>query len=68
MCSTIAPDQRGYQELFAYFHKNVCCGCSLEASQQGASNEYSQHMFSWKTKKNINSVWLKMSVILENRG
>ena len=24
-----------------------------------ASNEYAQHMFSWKNKKNISTFWLK---------
>ena len=26
---------------------------SLEAPQQGTSNEYPDHMFSWRSKKNI---------------
>ena len=29
---------------------------SLEAPRRGASNEYPQHMFSWRNKKNI--VWI----------
>ena len=31
---------------------------SLEAPRQGASNEYQQHMFSWKNKKNI--MWIPL--------
>ena len=34
--------------------QNICCGYSLEAPPRGASNEYPQHMFSWRNKKNIN--------------
>ena len=29
---------------------------SLEAPHRGASNEYQQHMFSWRNKKNINLI------------
>ena len=31
----------------------TCCGYSLEAPHRGASNEYPQHMFSWRNRKNI---------------
>ena len=33
----------------------TCCGYSLEApcGGGGTSNEYPQHMFSWRNKKNI---------------
>ena len=41
---------------FLFLHENICCGYSLEGSQQGASNEYPQHMFSWRNKKNI--MWI----------
>ena len=30
---------------FLFLHKSICCGYSLEEPRQGASNEYSQHMF-----------------------
>ena len=33
--------------FFLFLHKNI-----LEAPWQGASNEYPQHMFSWRNKKN----------------
>ena len=41
---------------FLFLHENICCGYSLEAPRWGASNEYPQHMFSWRNKKNI--MWL----------
>ena len=37
----------------------MCCGYSLEVPQRGASNEYPQHMFLWRNKKNINTLLLK---------
>ena len=42
---------RKYNDIFSFFHKNICCGYSLEAPRGGASNEYTQHMFSWKNQK-----------------
>ena len=33
-------------------HTNICCGYSLEAPRRGASNEYPQHMFLLRNKKN----------------
>ena len=41
---------------FLLLHENICCGYSLEAPRRGASDEYPQHMFSWRNKKNI--VWI----------
>ena len=41
---------------FLFLNKNICCGYSLEAPQRGASNEYPQHMFSLRNKKNI--MWI----------
>ena len=35
------------------------CGYSLEAPLQGASNEYPQHMHSWRNKKNINTFFVE---------
>ena len=32
---------------------------SLEAPRQDASNEYPQHMFSWRNKKDISIFWMK---------
>ena len=42
--------------FFLFLHKNICCGYSLEAHWRGASNEYPQHMFSWRNKKNV--IWI----------
>ena len=39
-----------------FLNKNICCGYSLEAPRWGASNEYPQHMFSLRNKKNI--MWI----------
>ena len=42
------------QKLLIYFvflYKNILYGSSLDAPHWGASNEYSQHMFSWRNKK-----------------
>ena len=41
---------------FLFLHENIHCGYSLEAPRWGASNEYPQHMFSWRNKKNI--MWI----------
>ena len=37
--------------FFLLLNKNMCCGYSLEAPRQGASNEYLQHMFLLRNKK-----------------
>ena len=37
--------------FFLFLHENVWY--SLEAPHQDASNEYPQHMFSWRNKKTI---------------
>ena len=42
--------------FFLFHHENICCGYSLEAPRRGASNEYPQHMFSWRNKKK--SMWI----------
>ena len=41
---------------FLFLHENIHCGYSLEAPRRGASNEYPQHMFSWRNKKN--NMWI----------
>ena len=38
---------------FLFLHENICCGYPLEAARRGASNEYPQHMFSWRNKTDI---------------
>ena len=39
--------------FFLFHHEHICCGYSLEVPQLGTSNEYPQHMFSWRNQKNI---------------
>ena len=39
--------------FFLFLHENICCGNSLEAPRWGASNEFPQHMFSCRNKKNV---------------
>ena len=39
-------------DIFLISPRKQYCGYSLEAPRRGASNEYPQHMFSWR-KKNI---------------
>ena len=41
---------------FLFLHENIHCGYSLEVPRWGASNEYPQHMFLWRNKKNI--MWI----------
>ena len=38
-------------DIFLFLRRTICCGYSLEAPRQSASNEYQQHMFSWRNKK-----------------
>ena len=42
-------------------HKNICCGYSLETPHRGTSNEYPQHMFLWRNKKNYPRIITKYS-------
>ena len=41
---------------FLFLDENICCGYSLEVPRRGASNEYPQHIFSSRNKKNI--MWI----------
>ena len=41
---------------FLFLDENIHCGYPLEAPRRGASNEYPQHMFSSRNKKNI--MWI----------
>ena len=45
--------------FFLFLHENICCGYSLEVPPRGASNEYPQHMFLWRNKKNISIFQMK---------
>ena len=40
----VAQDKRGYQVFFFSYFSTKTRGYSLEAPQQGTSNEYPQHM------------------------
>ena len=46
------------------------CEYSMVVPRQGVSNEFPQHMFTWRNKKNISSFWLKkvphVELILES--
>ena len=65
MPTHIATDKRGIHIIFFLFlHKNICCGYSLEVPRRGASNEYPQHMFSWRNKKDISIFWMKKKPVL----
>ena len=52
MWTAKAPWIRGgiHTLFFLFLHENTYCGYSLEVPQQGASNEYPQHMFSYRIK------------------
>ena len=41
--------------FFLFLNENICCGYSLEAPRRGTSNEYPQHMFSLRNKKDIST-------------
>ena len=51
------------QKILIFLHKNIRCGYILEVPQWGASNEYPQHMFSCKNKKNISTFRLKKRIL-----
>ena len=50
-CLSIALDK--VLIFFLLLHENICCGYSLKAHCRGPSNEYPQHVFLWRKKKNI---------------
>ena len=55
----IGLDKGGYPVNIFLISPRKRCGYSLEVHPRGASNEYPQHMFSWRNKKNINTFGLK---------
>ena len=56
----IGLDKSVYQvNSFLTSRQNIHCGYSLEMPQRGASNEYLQHTFLLRNKKNIDTFWLK---------
>ena len=62
----IATEIRGGIHIifFLFLHENICCGYSLEAPYRGASNEYPQHMFLWRNKKDISIFRMKKTPYL----
>ena len=61
-CVIIAPNKRGIQiYIFLISPQKHMLWYSLEAPRWGASNEYPQHMFSWRKKENTKKkiVWKK---------
>ena len=44
-----------------FLHKNIGCGYSLKVPHWGTFNEYPQHMFSWRNKKNI--IWISPPIM-----
>ena len=64
MC--IGLDKSGYPvSIFLISPLNICCGYSLEVPQGGTFNEYPQHMFLQRNKKNINAFGLKKAPLIE---
>ena len=63
-CLGIAPDKVLFHpkstDIFLFVHKNIYCGYVLEACQGGASNEYHQHMVSYRNKKN--NMWIPLLI------
>ena len=45
--------------FFLLLNENICCGYSLEVPHRGTSNEYLQHMFLLRNKKDISIFWMK---------
>ena len=50
--------------VFSYFFAKTYVVYSLEAPRRGASNEYPQHMFSWRNKKDISIFRVKKTPYL----
>ena len=48
-------------QFFLFLHKNICCWYSLEVPRCGASNEYPQRMFLWRTGENYPIIITKFS-------
>ena len=49
---------------FLFHDENICSGYPLEAPRRGASNEYSQHMFSLRNKKDISIFRMKKKCLI----
>ena len=59
VCAVIRSNMKLYPDIkFLFFHKkNICFGFSLETPQHGAFNEYPQHIFFWRNKKEYLQFW-----------
>ena len=62
----IGLDKSGYQIVFLFLDENICCGYSLEVPRQGPSDEYPQHMFLSRNKKNMDIFWLKKKHLIKS--
>ena len=53
------------KKKWKFLHEKICYGYSLEVPQWANSNEYPQHMFSWRNKKKYQYqyFWLKKCLI-----
>ena len=40
-------------DIFLIYPRNICYGYTSDAPRRGASNEYPQHMFSWRNKETL---------------
>ena len=59
----LALDKRIYKLIsFLFLNENIGCAYSLEVPQHSASNEYPQHMFLCRNKKNMH-FWLDKDII-----
>ena len=60
----IATDKRGYpHNIFLISRRKCMLWYSLEAPRRGTSNEYPQHMFSLRNKKDISIFRMKKSAL-----
>ena len=50
--------------FFLFLKENICCGYLLEAPRRGTSNEYPQHMFLFRNKKDISIFRMKKAPYL----
>ena len=62
----IAPDKRVSTYFSLFLHKNMCCGYSLEVPHRGAYNEYTQSMFSCRTKKKYQDEKCALSGVIKS--
>ena len=65
---TVTSDKTQFQTknvfiFFLFLNENICCGYSIEVPHRGTSNEYPQHMFSLRNKKNCEALLLSTDSI-----